>query len=257
MCYKSMLSQTLQYPPGSQYVYSDLSMMTLANCVGRLAADLGYVTDADTQLGCPVGEQLCYYEAYVRRYVFEAMGMPSSRFFVDEDQRSSCAPTLNDTSYRHTVVQGLVEDSNAYAMGGVSGHAGVFAPLRDIVAFARRWLFAATDDPLLNATTAALFVKEQNHAQSSRALGWNTNDYTAPDQGWNQCCGTLSESTFMHIGYTGTMICVDPARNLIVVLLTNHVYPTADNADEMHQARQNFATAVQQIYDGQRSRQQE
>ena len=78
-----------------------------------------------------------------------------------------------------------------------------------------RILFATANDTFLNATTVSFFTREYNHSQSSRALGWNTNDptvygmsralkqskVTSPDYGWNQTCGELSPTTFTHIGY--------------------------------------------------------
>jgi len=248
--YQAILDQTLDNPIGEVYVYSDLSMMTMMYVVGRLAVDLGYVVAADTVPECKVGipgEEQCYYEAYVRKYVFTAFQMTSTQYLPNTALWSLCAPTENDTTYRHKVLQGQVHDPNTYAMGGISGHAGVFSNLFDIHTLAIRWLFASENDLLLNRTTADYFTKEYNHSQSSRALGWNTNDYTAPDQGWHQECGTLSENTFMHSGYTGTLLCADKERQLIVILLTNRVYPKTGTS--IHDIQQAFTTSVQSIYD--------
>lgn len=144
-----------------------------------------------------------------------------------------------------------MEDPNTYAMGGVSGHAGVFATAPDLLRLMRSWLFAPNASALLNSTTTALFTREFNQSQSSRALGWNTNDGAAFDQGWNFSCGSLSPRTFMHTGYTGTMLCGDPTRNLAIVLLTNRVYPADSEASKIavHDTRRQFATAVQIAYD--------
>jgi len=93
----------------------------------------------------------------------------------------------------------------------------------------------------------ACFLRN-NHSQSSRALGWNTNDPNAFDQGWDLSCGTMSARTFMHTGYTGTMVCMDPELGYYVVLLTNRVYPTdAAGSGQIHLIRQNFTTKVREV----------
>ena len=81
-------------------------------------------------------------------------------------------------------------------MGGIAGHAGLFATLRDIAALGSA-LMGASSSSFLNDTTVQLFTTEFNQTQSSRALGWNTNDPLAFDSGWNCSCGTLSPKTFM------------------------------------------------------------
>merc|ERR1712146_692635 len=105
-------------------------------------------------------------------------------------------------------------------MGGIAGHAGLFSTVPDLFLFMNAMMFQKPS-PLLNHTTLQLFTTEWNHTQSSRALGWNTNDPDAYDYGWNLSCGTLSPRTWTHIGYTGTQLCADPDRLLFTVLLTN------------------------------------
>ena len=91
---------------------------------------------------------------------------------------------LQDTgngSYTHKRPQGQVSDGNAYAMGGIAGHAGVFSTASDIGSFAKNILSSvlSVDNsgelPLLNTTTLKLFTTQYNSTQSSRALGWDTN----------------------------------------------------------------------------------
>eukprot|EP01101_Sappina_pedata_P013658 TRINITY_DN9913_c0_g1_i1.p1 TRINITY_DN9913_c0_g1~~TRINITY_DN9913_c0_g1_i1.p1 ORF type:complete len:451 (-),score=132.88 TRINITY_DN9913_c0_g1_i1:186-1538(-) len=251
MIFNALMNQTLENPVGAVYVYSDLNFMTLEVVVGRLARTFNKVAEADLVPGCDIGGpwvDQCYGEAYIRKYIFDALGLSNMGYLPNEELWSICAPTLNDTTYRHIVTQGVVEDPNAYAMGGISGHAGIFANAIEIHTLINRILFAGPSDSFMNSSTVAFFTKEYNHTQSSRAIGWNTNDYTANDRGWNQSCGSLSQRTFMHIGYTGTMICADPDRGLIVIMLTNRVYPD-DPSTAIHNARQEFSTVVQTIYD--------
>ena len=128
-----------------------------------------------------------------------------------------------------------------------AGHAGLFSDVHDLVAYTQAWL--APRAGFLNATTLAAFTAQYDHAQSSRALGWNTNADDAEDHGWNYSCGTLSSRTFMHTGYTGTMICADPTRTLGVVLLTNRVYPDDATTRFIHDFRNKFTSTVQKIFD--------
>ena len=150
----------------------------------------------------------------------------------------------------NVTLQGRVEDGNCEMLGGVSGHAGIFSTTRDLYALMHTLVFPGvamdgTPAPhvFLNATTLALFTTERNHAISSRALGWNTNDPSVTDEGWNLSCGNLSPKTFMHLGYTGTQVCCDPVNQVYTVLLTNRVYPT-DQGKGIHTIRQDFHNAV-------------
>ncbi len=144
--------------------------------------------------------------------------------------------------YRHAVSQGVVDDENCYANGGISGHAGVFSNLADITTLLQTWLYRQTPQ-LLNATTVALWTTEYNHSVSCRALGWSTNDQTVPDKGWDNTCGPLSAKTFLHLGFTGTQICADPVSRVYTVLLTNRVYPSGDNI-KIQAVRVQWNTAV-------------
>lgn len=98
---------------------------------------------------------------------------------------------------RHRVIQGQVSDGNSYALGGIAGHAGLFAPIDAVMKLARSLLFptVAGQPSIVNTTTISLFTKAQNLSQSSRALGWDTNDYTANDY---RGCGNMSALTWTY-----------------------------------------------------------
>jgi len=247
----SLLNQSLINPIGAVYIYSDLSYMTLCFVVGYIARVNNFVTPADLIAFCPyqsVGGDICYFEAYVRKYVFQPLGMNSTSYLPPVEKWPNCAPTENDTTYLNRVIQGQVSDGNAFAIGGIFGHAGVFSTAPDFFTLMHRILFATPNDSYINTTTAALFIKEYNHSQSSRALGWNTNDPTVFDEGWNNSCGALANTTFMHLGYTGTQSCGDPVRKIITIFLTNRVYPSAANY-KIERVRQLFNNAVASIID--------
>jgi CubicO group peptidase (beta-lactamase class C family) len=104
--------------------------------------------------------------------------MTRTGYLPDPSLWPECAPTENDTIYLHRVIQGQVSDGNAYALGGIAGHAGLFSQAPDLYILMSRIMFATQYDDFLNSTTVDLFTTEYNHTQSSRALGWNTNDPT-------------------------------------------------------------------------------
>jgi len=244
--FHKLMNQTLQNPIGKVYVYSDISMMTLANVVGQLAKDHGYVTKNDTLPGCPIGnpngEQQCYYEAYVRKHILQKLGMKTSGFLPSVDLWNSIPPLWNDTSYRHKLIQGFVSDENAYAMGGIAGHAGLFSSVSEVAKMVSVMMFEP--ETLLNATTLKRFSQVGNLNISSRALGWDT----MMDDPTEGACGTLSRSTLYHTGYSGTLVCMDPVRKIYSILFTNRGYPEKLNFD-IKTYRYQFNAAVKTSYD--------
>lgn len=244
--YDSFLSEELVALPGQIFHYSDLSFITLSLVVGTIARQNNLIQHDDMSVSClqnkslsEMAELLCTFEAFVRINVFHMQPflpksfvplMGGTQFVVPEAQWEACVPTINDTVYAHKRFQGQVSDGNTYAMGGVSGHAGIFSTVQDMSRLATNLLASVLkrDDYkgsfLLNSTTLGLFTKQYNSSQSSRALGWDTNSYEIEDFGYDNSCGSLSPSTFMHIGYTGTSICIDPELRVWSVILTNRVY---------------------------------
>lgn len=250
--YESLLSQTLINPVGTTYVYSDLSFITLQYVVGTLAKNLGYVKESDLLPSCNypgTGITLtCYFEAYVRTHVFEAAGMNVTGYLPPKERWAFAAPTWDDTYYRHRTIQGQVSDENSYALGGIAGHAGVFSTAPQLLMLMKDIMFASPDSSLINSTTVKLFTTCYNVTQSSRALGWDTNNYKMNTY---RGCGNLSSTTYTHTGYTGTEICNDPDRQLTTVLLTNRCYPvkTGNLGVNIEHARQRFNNAVRAAYD--------
>jgi CubicO group peptidase (beta-lactamase class C family) len=249
--YHSVLKQYLQNPVGEVYVYSDLSMITLMFVLGKLAKDLRYISFDDLNPLCvgsdtetSVGIEQCYYLAYVDKFVIGKVGMKNSMFLPPNPIKKKCAVTpVTYPIYRNSSGRGEVQDCNTFAMGGVSGHAGLFSTSLDAYKLIRTILGASADDPWINSTTVEKFTTIVNAAQSSRALGWDTNDYNVRSYSG---CGNFSQKTFMHTGYTGTQICADKERKLIGILLTNADTPTASPVTE---ARRDFSNKVIEIFD--------
>jgi CubicO group peptidase (beta-lactamase class C family) len=156
------------------------------------------------------------------------------------------APTEQDDTFRHMLVRGVVHDENAYMMGGVAGHAGLFSTARDLSALAQLYLNHGSyrGKRLIKASTIALFETPQNLPPgSSRALGWDMptpGGFTGP---------LASLHAIIHTGFTGTSIYIDPDRDAFVILLTNRVNPTRNNA-LIGQARPAIHAAVLSVLDG-------
>jgi CubicO group peptidase (beta-lactamase class C family) len=131
------------------------------------------------------------------------------------------APTEND-SWRGRMIQGEVHDENAFAMGGVAPHAGLFSTAGDLALFARMLLNSG--GRIVSKETLELFTRRAGIPDSDRALGWDTKSAEGSS------AGTLfSPTSFGHTGFTGTSIWIDPERQIFVILLTNRVHPTREN----------------------------
>lgn len=195
----------LEYPPGSRSVYSDLGVILLGEIIERTA-----------------GQPL---EALVRERVLDPLGMRDTLFRPPADLRPRIAPTEFDP-WRGRLVQGEVHDENAFAMGGVAPHAGLFGTARDLARFAQMLLNGGSLDGrrIVSQKTAELFTRRAGVPGSDRALGWDTKSAEGSS------AGTLfSPRSFGHTGFTGTSLWMDPERGLYVILLTNRVHPTREN----------------------------
>lgn len=233
-------NQTLINPTGQVFVYSDLSMITLMFAIGKVVRDEGLIP-ANVSMAAPCFDRhnlVCNYNTFVQREVFDAFGMPNTQFVPQNSALTP--PEWNDPWYHHELIKGYVSDQNAYALGGIAGHAGVFTNVHDAMTLLKAWLFE-TQPSSLNATTIALWTKVANLTQSSRALGWDTNDQSYT---W---CGTFSKKTFLHIGYTGTELCADPEIGVLTVVLANGRYPNYSQ-DGMIWYRPAYNTLIHDLY---------
>jgi beta-glucosidase-like glycosyl hydrolase/CubicO group peptidase (beta-lactamase class C family) len=208
----------LKYEPGTRSVYSDLGVILLGEVLERVA-----------------GQPL---EAFVRRHVLDPLGMNETRYRPGPELLARIAPTENDP-WRGRVVRGEVHDENAYALGGVAPHAGLFGTAPDLARFAQMMLNGGVYDHqrIVSRETVERFTRRAGVPDSSRALGWDT-----PSA--NSSAGELlSRGSFGHTGFTGTSMWMDPDRKLFVVLLTNRVHPTREN-NAIREVRRAVADAV-------------
>jgi CubicO group peptidase (beta-lactamase class C family) len=193
---KQVLDAALVLMPGTREIYSDLGPDVLAFIVERIT-----------------GER---FDAFVTRRVFRPLGMRSTRFNPPRDWRSRVAPT-EASSPRGYPLRGEVHDENAWALGGVAGHAGLFSTAGDLSTFAQMMLNGGTHRGvrLVSDSTVRLFTAR---AAGWRALGWET------CYGGGSCGHYLSERAYGHTGYAGTSIWIDPDRQSYSIVLTNWVH---------------------------------
>jgi CubicO group peptidase (beta-lactamase class C family) len=204
--------------PGSVMVYSDIGAIVLTQAVEAVT-----------------GQRL---DAWLAARVFGPLGMRDTRFLPPTEWKERIAPT--ERSQDGTIIRGTVHDENAWRLGGVSGHAGLFSTAPDMVRFVT-WLVEAwrgpgaqeaprhgpgANPPTLPSELVRSWTARQNTPpSSSRALGWDT------PSGANSSAGSkLGPLAFGHTGFTGTSIWIDPEKGLFIILLTNRVHPTRENA---------------------------
>ena len=175
-------------------------------------------------------------DRFCRREVFGPLGMAQTAFNPPASWRDSIPPTADDRSFRHRIIQGEVQDENASVLGGVAGHAGLFASAQDIALFANAILTGGA--PILRPETLALFTRRESEpAGTSRALGWDTP--SSPSQSGKY----FSATSFGHLGYTGTSLWLDPERQLSITLLANRTWPDCSNQAIKH-VRPSFHDAI-------------
>jgi CubicO group peptidase (beta-lactamase class C family) len=190
--------------PGVRYVYSDLGFILLGKMVERVS-----------------GERLAAYDS---ANLFGPLGMRDTRYLPPASWLGRVAPTEVDP-WRGRQIRGEVHDENAFRLGGVSGHAGLFSSGRDLIRFAQMYLSYGTLDGvrILDSATVAAFTRVQDATISRRALGWET------PTGGNSAGSKLSPGAFGHTGFTGTSLWMDPTQGVFVLLLTNRVNPSREN----------------------------
>ena len=192
----AVIAAPINCAPGNCYEYSDLG-----------ADLLGFIAEA------VAGESL---EGLLHRSVFRKLGMNDTRFRLSDADVARTAPT-EIAPPRGYPLRGEVHDENAFALGGVAGHAGLFSTAADLSVFAQMLLDGGVYGGVrvVADSTVQLFTRR---AAGHRALGWDT------CAGGAGCGQFMSERAFGHTGFTGTSLWIDPDRQMFVVLLTNRVH---------------------------------
>jgi CubicO group peptidase (beta-lactamase class C family) len=191
-----VLDTPLEYHPDRGQIYSDLG-----------ADILGWVVEAAA--GMPL-------DRFLADRVFTPLGMRDTGFRPSDSLVYRIAPT-EVSPPRGYPVRGEVHDENAFVLGGVAGHAGLFGTAGDLAVFAQMMLNGGTYDGVRIVSDSAVHLFTAR-ASGDRALGWEVAD------GTHGAGSYLSGSAYGHTGFTGTSIWIDPDREMFVILLTNRVH---------------------------------
>ena len=188
-------------PPGSQYLYSDINFEILGELVQRIS-------------GMPL-------DVYCARYIFQPLGMKDTGFTPPLTSRPNIAPTEYLNGRLHW---GEVHDPTAYRMGGVSGHAGLFSTADDLAIFARMLLNGGSVKGvrILNRRTVTQMTTPQSPPGMTelRGLGWALAAPFATNREQ-----LLPLGAYGHLGYTGTLLRIDPVTRTFLIVLSNRVHP--------------------------------
>jgi len=208
----------LRRSPGVSAQYSDVNAILL-----------GLVVEAIAGTGL---------DAFATRELFGPLAMTETRFLPPPALRPRIAPTAQ---WHGTPLAGAVNDATSGRMGGVAGHAGLFTSGADLARYAQWWLRRGA--PLLRPATVDTFLTPSPRS-GARLLGWESGsatEYTPSPYGT-----LLSPHAYGHTGFTGTMLWLDPERDLFVVFLTNRAFgpKVAKPFTALHEIRARLADAA-------------
>ena len=195
---------TLKHQPGEQFNYSDVGYVVLQEIVQRVS-----------------GKTLA---VFARDEIYAPLGMTETGFLPPSELRGRAAPTeMRDGGF----MQGEVHDPRAFALGGVSGNAGVFTTARDLSRFAQTFLnHGALDGKRVwSEATQEEFLARNDTSKGGRALGWDLDSSFATHKS-----ALLSARAFGHGGYTGTALWIDPEKDFFLLFLSNRVHPDGKGA---------------------------
>lgn len=205
--WKRIMDQPLEI--SGKYTYSDLDFYFLQRVVEQIS-----------------GQTL---DEYVQSNFYEPMGLNNISYNpLKKYPVTNIAPTENDKLFRHQQLQGYVHDQGAALLGGVAGHAGVFATAQDVGAIFEMLLKNGVYNGRRYFTAATVQQFTAYGSRSSRrALGFDKPANERADAGpaGDRCSGL----SYGHQGFTGTCAWADPATGIVFVFLSNRVYPDADN----------------------------
>ncbi len=216
-------NEPLEAAPGVKYTYSDLGFILLGEIVEEVS-----------------GLRL---NQYVRTNFFYPMGMYSTHFNPKNIGRwmsSRIPPTEIDITYSRGTVQGEVHDERAWFMDGIAGHAGLFAPARDIAKYAYMLLNSGTygGHQYLSPEVIELFTSRRSQI-NKRGYGFDRKS-----DGFSTAGELTGERTFGHLGFTGTSLWIDPNEEIAIILLTNRTYPSRTYGRDISRIRAKIADAV-------------
>ncbi len=210
--YQTISQMALVTPPGMHSRYSDLGFIMLGALIEILS-------------GKPL-------EAFCHETIFGPLQLKSLHFSQSKDISPFPLHRYAATehcSWRKRVLRGEVHDENAYAMGGVAGHAGLFSTAEDLYRFLLAFLPSVqpSSSPFISPETFREFTSRQELPPGSTwCLGWDTPSLQGSTAG-----RYFSPQSIGHTGFTGTSLWIDLEREVMVICLTNRVHPSRHHSD--------------------------
>jgi len=208
--YRRIQQEKLETFPGQKVIYSDIGFMLLGEVVEKVH---GVTLDQ-----------------YCQEEIFLPLGL-SHAFFINLEYRRPLTPrelfaSTESCPWRQKVLCGEVHDDNAYVMGGVAGHAGLFASIQDVDRLVTTLVecYQGKNAFLPANLVHEFWTRESTVPESTWALGWDTPSETGASSGSH-----FSPHSVGHLGFTGTSVWIDLEKDLHVILLSNRVHPQRDN----------------------------
>jgi uncharacterized protein YbbC (DUF1343 family)/CubicO group peptidase (beta-lactamase class C family) len=184
--------------PGSGFVYSDINFIMLGELVEKVS-----------------GESL---DSYTAKHIFTPLKMVHTRYLPPATWRPRIAPTQYDENDK--MLDGVVHDPTARRMGGVAGHAGLFATGDDLAKFAQALLDGGGGILSPDTVTKMTSPETPPTAPILRGFGWDIDSPFSSNRG-----DLLPVGSYGHTGFTGTSLWIDPTTQSYIILLTNSVHP--------------------------------
>ena len=165
---------------------------------------------------------------YADQNFYQPLGLSATYNPWKRGWTDRCVPTEEDSYYRHQRLQGYVHDMAAAMLGGVSGHAGLFATSNDLARIFQMLLNHGQygGRQYLQPATVKKFTTRYP-TSSRRGIGFDMRESDAK-QPMNMS-PLAGPRTFGHLGFTGNCVWADPDKNLIFIFLCNRTYPTMEN----------------------------
>jgi CubicO group peptidase (beta-lactamase class C family) len=219
----AIYSCSKEYETGTQTIYSDYNAVLLGDIVEKVS---------NIRL-----------DKYCKEFIFLPLGMTDTDYLIPISQNYRIAPTEYDTYWRNELLIGYVHDETAALLEGVSGNAGLFSTGPDLYKFMKMMLKKGRyiderktpvknkEEQLFKEESVELFTTKVTGLGylNTRALGWDTKP--EPTKYPPQCGYKFSQNCFGHTGYTGTSVWCDKDKNLIIIFLTNRIYPKRGNEE--------------------------
>lgn len=219
---QDIINKELIFTPGTDMKYSDLGIILLGEII-QIVQDKSL-------------------NELTQKYVFNPFNMNNSSYNPNDENVEFIVPTEIDNQFRKRLVKGEVHDENAFVLGGIAPHAGIFSTAKDIGNYFQMLLNEGTwlgKRYFKKSIISGFTMKQDMPLDSDRAIGFDT-----PSQNGKSSAGDyFGPNSFGHLGFTGTSVWADPDEEIIIVLLTNRVYPTRDKKG-IYQARRRFYNSV-------------